>query len=191
MCVRWRARTDSRQCGCSGSAPPDMACRLVIDRHYRVFGGEPGAALSTVYGPAGGKPDSHGPDLPLGAVQIPAAGRASAADIAVAADTEDSNGRIQGVDRFVRRVEKGGLPGITRIPNPVSTVSGRRTAARITIWIAWKIWLKLNGWLTKASVTRDGKNHPHEWGHCSLEGHPSSLFQGIGQNEIVEIDGID
>ena len=148
MCVKSRARTGNRRCDWCGSTPPNSACS---PNRIGIIGYSAGGAvvLSTVYGPADGRPDFAAPIYAAGANSNPPPEGAPPLFIAVAAD--DQTVGFQGSIDLFGAWRKAGLPAELHVFQTGQHGFGKKGGGADHYLDRVEEWLKLNGWLTRAS----------------------------------------
>jgi acetyl esterase/lipase len=104
--------------------------------------------LSTVYGPADGRPDFAAPIYAAGANSNPPPEGAPALFIAVAAD--DTTVGFQGSIDLFGAWRKAGLPAELHVFQTGAHGFGKKGGGADHYLDRVEEWLKLNGWLTKA-----------------------------------------
>jgi len=123
----------------------------VLSRRIGIIGYSAGGAvvLSTVYGPADGRPDFAAPIYPGGANSNPPPEGAPPLFIAVAAD--DQTVGYQGSIDLFGAWRKAGLPAELHVFQTGRHGFGTKGGGADHYLDRVEEWLKLNGWLTKAS----------------------------------------
>jgi acetyl esterase/lipase len=108
-----------------------------------------GVVLSTVYGPADGRPDFAAPIYAAGANSNPPPAGAPPLFIAVAAD--DQTVGYQGSIDLFGAWRKAGLPGELHVFQTGQHGFGKKGGGADHYLDRFEEWLKLNGWLSKPS----------------------------------------
>ncbi len=108
-----------------------------------------GVVLSTVYGPAGGRPDFAAPIYAAGANSNPPPPGAPPLFIAVAAD--DTTVGYQGSIDLFGAWRKAGLPAELHVFQTGQHGFGKKGGGADHYLDRFEEWLKLNGWLSKPS----------------------------------------